>query len=396
MTTKHAEFSPSSMDAKIKCPGRHLATLGLESESSAYAERGTEVHDFCEQTLQKYMDHDDYDIPEFVEDWQEDCAHDMMQHVSELAETMREDGKVDVYLEETVSLATYKSKRIDLAEVWGTGDVILACPDSKTIAVVDYKTGVGVPVSPVENVQMMIYGLGAVATLDWTPEKVLLCVSQPRVEPELQIWETDFVTLNHWLWHTLEPKLVEMSQPGAEFVPGESQCRFCPIKGRCKAQRDEMLALFDTTEPNQEGAEPAFSDDEINALMLRLPEFKQWIKQIEAVAMETLERGDELPDFKLVRGKSNRRWVDADKVDTYLKGQGLKDKERYTRKILSPAQAEKALKDKLNQPRVRTNFDKLWEKPEGNLSWALKSDPRPGVVVDKVAELNNVNLQDLL
>ena len=128
---------------------------------------------------------------------------------------------------------------------------------------------------------------------------------------------------------------------------------------------------------NSRGGGAAFSDDEINALMLRLPEFKQWIKQIEAVALETLERGDELPDFKLVRGKSNRRWVDADKVDTYLKGQGLKDKERYTRKLLSPAQAEKALKDKLNQSRVRTNFDKLWEKPEGKLSWALKADPRP-------------------
>ena len=68
MTTQHAEYSPSSMDAKIKCPGRHLATLGLESESSAYAERGTEVHDFCEQTLQGDMDHDDYDIPVFEED----------------------------------------------------------------------------------------------------------------------------------------------------------------------------------------------------------------------------------------------------------------------------------------------------------------------------------------
>jgi hypothetical protein len=102
--------------------------------------------------------------------------------------------------------------------------------------------------------------------------------------------------------------------------------------------------------------------------------------------MGVLLTGEQVPGFKLVRGRSNRRWKDESAADRWLTSQGLKEKERYDFKLKGPAKIEKIVD---LTPIKLKNFQGLIEKPEGALTFAREEDKRPAVVIN-TAEVDDI------
>jgi hypothetical protein len=88
-----------------------------------------------------------------------------------------------------------------------------------------------------------------------------------------------------------------------------------------------------------------------------------------------LEEGQPVPGFKLVQKRANRQWVNDDEAQAALARLGLDDTELTVTKLVSPAQAEKALKKrKLALP------GELAVAVSSGTTLAPESDPRPAAV----------------
>ena len=97
-----------------------------------------------------------------------------------------------------------------------------------------------------------------------------------------------------------------------------------------------------------------------------------WLDAIEKLITERLQSGEGFDGYKLVAGRSVRQWCDDDKAEAALSE--LLGEDAYTRKMLSPAQAEKAL----GKAKAKDIAD-LIVKGEGKPTLAPESDKRPAV-----------------
>ena len=395
--SEHSEYSPSGMADNMLCLGRFNATKGMDSGSSPAADRGTECHDWAEVLFKAVLDgKEEITKPDFVETWQNDCTKDMVQHALDIHNRLQVHGDVKILLEEKVDLGWMSAQDFEPSKIYGTCDVLMYCEAIRTLVVLDYKTGIGIAVDPKWNVQLMIYALGAMGEFVGKVDKVLVVVSQPRLDPLPKEWEVTPEALQTWARRELLPKCAAMTEPGAPFTPGKKQCQWCAIKGTCRAQRDEMLSLFDSTLKDDGSVMDGnrLSPKDLNFLLHRTKEFTQWVNHIMGAAQEFMENGGSLPDFKLVKGRGSRGWTDIEAAEKFLIGQKLKEKERHTYKLLTPPQAEKVLKENLKRTITKNNFDKLVVKSEGKTTWALRTDKRDEVVINKTAAL--IDLNDLL
>jgi len=97
-----------------------------------------------------------------------------------------------------------------------------------------------------------------------------------------------------------------------------------------------------------------------------------WLSSVETVVRERLEAGQDFPGFKIVEGRSLRRWGDeseAERVLSDLLGDNL-----YKKTMVSPAQAEKVLKKE-----QRSVLEGLVVKPAGKPTLAPEIDKRPPI-----------------
>jgi hypothetical protein len=276
---------------------------------------------------------------------------------------------------------------------WGTADAVVLAPPHLWVG--DLKTGGGHPV-PVRrpdgrpNFQLAGYALGVLQSLPpgTIINQITLCVVQPR-RNSIQTTE---LTPDEVM--DLAGDLVEIAEralaPDAPLVPGE-HCSFCRGAVVCPALHERALAVaateFDDERPIEERRPrpPADLTPEQLALVLDAASLvKIWIAAVEAHARGAAERGLVIPGWKLAAKRSTRKWAseeDASAALTFL----LEENRFAPPELLSPAQAEKALKRaKLSKP---NNWDALitWTDPGTTLVPA--DDPRPAVAPSAVAAL---------
>jgi len=271
--------------------------------------------------------------------------------------------------------------------VWGTGDCILYTLRSKVLDVWDYKHGSGVLVSPVENIQMMNYALGAVKALQaegCDVEKVNVFVCQPRTRGSEQIknWETTPQFLFDWEEKTLNPGILATQDPNAPLCAG-NWCKdgFCPARPTCPAQRQlAMTVAKQVLDPIHEQGTPQFPSpesltrDELAKVLQYSEVLNDWVGQVAAYAKQQADIGMGPSGFKLVAKRANRAWIDGNNALFFLEtilGEGA-----YKKSVLSPAQAEKALKAAGQDP---SQVGSLVHKPDTGTTLVPVGDKRPAV-----------------
>jgi hypothetical protein len=95
----------------------------------------------------------------------------------------------------------------------------------------------------------------------------------------------------------------------------------------------------------------------------------KWCDAVHAYARSLVEKGEKVPGWKLVRGRSNRKWTDEKSTEKFLVS-ALGEK-AYAKKLIGIPAAEKLVDKEL--------LAGLITKPDGALTLAEESDPREEV-----------------
>lgn len=260
-------------------------------------------------------------------------------------------------------------------ECFGTCDCLLI--GDGILHVVDFKYGAGVPVSPEENTQMMLYALGAWELFRATDQinTVRMSIVQPRIQSEPETWEIPENDLTRWAESFLKPMAQLAWEGKGQLNPGEKQCRWCKAKAQCRAWKDKYgpLAGF-VAETIPEARDPRLlTNEEIGDWLTQVQGLAEYVKCLEEYAQQQLQSGTPVPGWKLVEGRSTRRFTDQDAAFKAMEASGIQEAMLYERTPISLTAAEKLL-GKKHFAEVCGSYV---EKPKGAPKLAPESDKRP-------------------
>ncbi|CAK0776945.1 hypothetical protein CCP4SC76_6250001 [Gammaproteobacteria bacterium] len=116
--------------------------------------------------------------------------------------------------------------------------------------------------------------------------------------------------------------------------------------------------------------------DEIGALLPRLDEVAQWVKDVQDYAFEQARNGMPVPGHKLVYGRANRYWSNKSAVIELLQAQGFERSTFLSETLAGIPAVEKLLGGKRKAAPV---IGSLIVQPQGSPTLVPESDPRPAL-----------------
>lgn len=364
MATKHAVLSASSSERWLNCPPSARLCEAYEDKGSDYAAEGTDAHALAEARLKQALGIPTEDPVENLS-WynaeMEDCAQGYAAYVVELLEVAKQTcADPVVMIEQRVDFSRW------VPSGFGTGDCI--CIAEGLLNIVDLKYGAGIEVSADHNPQMMLYALGALEIFDgiYDIDTVRMTIYQPR-KSNISIFEMPKDELLKWAETELTPKAQLAYEGQGNFSCGE-WCRFCKAKAECRER-----AIYNLRLAQYEFLNPALlHDEEIADILGRIDALTAWASDVKEYALQQAISGKEWTGWKLVEGRSNRKYTSEAAVAATVEGAGF---DPYERKVLGVTAMQKLL--------GKTRFEELLapyiEKPQGKPTLVPESDKRPAM-----------------
>ena len=363
MPNEHAILSASSSHRWMNCtPSARLEQEFKEYESTA-AKEGTAAHALAEHKLKRKLKmRSDRPVSEFNDEDMELYTDDYSDYVYEqYKKAQRYDENAQIFIEQRLDFSCY------VPDGFGTGDAVIISKGK--IQIIDLKYGQGVLVNAENNSQMMLYALGALKKFgkDYEIKKVKLVIFQPRRE-NVSVWETTVTQLKKWAEKKLRPR-AEMAFKGTgNYQPG-SHCQFCKAAAKCRARAEENLKLAQ----EEFKKPPLLTDAEIESILSKIQGLKKWADEIWEFALEQALKGKQWNGFKVVQGKSVRKYSDEQKVVDACNKAGYKD--IYVKKLITLTEMEKLMGKKV----FNEVLGSLIEKPAGKPTLVEESDKRPAI-----------------
>ncbi len=361
-------MSPSRLQRIIDCPGSYRFGRKVESEQeeerSSFAEEGSMLHAAIEaRILQK-----PWRGPELTAE-QQNVVDDAVEYFHKLEQATSGQPGYKLKVEDRVYLKEYSSY---LYDCHGTADILIKTDTE--LHVLDWKCGGGIPVYAGDNDQLYAYAAGAAVNHQHMMEfeTIFIHCIQPRLD-SYDVHELTPKELMQWINGRLIPGCSEALSENPSFNPGQKQCRWCPAKMKCRARYNVANKTAADVFKSVAKLPDDVTHDELGELYKRAKELDPYIKDIGAHIKHTIEAGTPWPGYKIVAGRSLRRWkLDQEEtVDALAEFMDWED--LFTQKLISPAQAEKT--DKTLKKDAA--FQELVEKPEGKPTLAPESDKRP-------------------
>lgn len=369
MPDVHAVLSASSSHRWLECPPSAKLNAEIADKASEYAQQGSSAHELAEYKIKRFLGENVKDPTEsltYLDQEMADCTDSYAEYVSEQVAKAKERCKDPIVLVE---------QRLDFSkwvpQGFGTGDTVIVADDVLTI--IDLKYGVGILIEAEKNPQMMCYALGALQLFDgiYDINKVSMTIFQPRRE-HISTYEITKEELLKWADTILAPTAQLAASGDGEFKAG-AHCQFCKMKATCRkrAEYNLELARYDFEMP------ATLEDEEIEVILSKVDELIAWGSDIKEYALQSALSGKQWNDWKLVEGRSNRRYTDETVVADTVKAAGY---DPYEHKVLGITAMTKLL--------GKTKFEKLLggylEKPQGKPTLVPMSDKRPAI--NKAAE----------
>ena len=362
MAVKHAVLSASSSERWLNCPPSARLCEAYEDKGSDYAAEGTDAHSLCEFRLKKALGipaDDPIENLSWYNEEMEDCAAGYAAYVSELLETAKQTcADPVVMIEQRVDFSRW------VKEGFGTADCIVIADGVLNIC--DYKNGQGCLVLADRNPQMMLYALGALEIFDgiYDIDTVRMTIYQPR-KSNISVYEMDKADLYEWANSELTQKAQLAYEGQGSFSCGE-WCRFCKAKAECRERAEANLALA-----RYEFQTPALlADEEIADILGKVDALTAWASDVKEYALQQAISGTAFPGWKLVEGRSNRKYTSEAAVAAAVEGAGFNP---YEKKLLGITAMQKLL--------GKSRFEELLapyiEKPQGRPTLVRSSDKRP-------------------
>ena len=281
--TKHALLGASSAERWTACPPSARLAENIPDTGSNYAAEGTLAHELAELKLHKHftpmaksaytrafnkIKKSDLYTPEM-----DHVTDDYLDYLKDCA--MQYDAPPTVACEVQVDFSAY------VPEGYGTADCIMV--GGNTLRVIDFKYGKGVPVSAIDNPQMKLYAVGALAqyAMLYKIDRVVLTIAQLRLGGPEE-WETTPDELYTWAAEYVQPRAKLAWEGKGDFTPGP-HCRFCKVRAQCKALAESNM----TIEQYKPSLEPSLlSDTEIGDVLKRADPFVKWLEAVKGYALE--------------------------------------------------------------------------------------------------------------
>lgn len=379
MPTKHARLSASSAFRWINCPGSvALSDQCPAPASSSYADEGTLAHAIGELKLRYVNDEisnrqlsakmkpllqSEYYCGEM-----EEATGYYADAVIEALEAAGEDA--ELMIEQQFSLSRW------VPEGFGTSDAVVI--GGGVIQVIDLKYGKGIKVDARNNPQLRLYGLGAANLFDslYDFDTVRMTIIQPRLD-HISTEELPLSELLAWAEDDVKPR-AQMAMDGTDYTAVGDWCRFCPAKAVCRKRAEYNLSIAkdDFRKP------PLLSDEEIGEVLRRADELQHWVKDVGDYALEQALAGKQYDGWKLVEGRSVRKYADDLKVAEALKAAGYDEAMLYERKLYGISAMEKIVGKK----RLTETLGDLIMKPAGKPVLVPESDKREAINTREAAK----------
>lgn len=360
----HARFSPSSGKRHLSCPPSLLLEEKYPDEQSPFAAEGSAGHAMAEHLINKHLKkRTKRPVSDYYSDELLEAVEDYVSYVIGQIEEAKREGEDPFFgVEMKVSL----DHRIE--GCFGTADMVIV--DERKIHIIDLKLGKGVMVDAEENVQLMIYGLGVLDMfgLLYGTDVVELTIVQPRLS-HFSTWGITAENLLNWGTEVLEPGAAKALAGEGEYVSGD-HCRFCKARFTCRKRSEDFLQLarMEFAPP------PELSDEEIAEVLNKADALKKWAEEVYSYAQnEAVTNHKEWPGFKLVLGRSNRRYTDETDVAQAAEQAGYTD--IYKKSLIGVTEMERLMGKKT----FNEILGKLVYKPEGKITLVPDSDKREAV-----------------
>lgn len=300
--------------------------------------------------------------------------------------------KGDVFVETRVDI----SDLTPLPRQGGTADYAVCAPG--VLDIVDWKYGIGVQVFPERNTQILLYAWGFFKEYDssYHFERIRLHIAQPRLR-HFDSWEITRDDLIKFAAFAKERAHGSWKR-NADRTPSPKACQWCKVRLDCPALEIARQALADETfevldEPMTEAkmqevitqppaefialTKPLSLPTEHLARILQFRKLMEgWFSDIAEELTTRALQGEDVPGWKIVQGRSRRRWKDeaqaAERLSVFIP-----DDQLYVKKLVSPKQSEKFLqangvKGGLLKEYLRT----LAEQPPGKPTLSPAGDNR--------------------
>ena len=413
---EHARLSPSGAEKWMACPGSVAMEAGEPDSSNDYSDEGTAAHHLAAECLLGQRDAAEFTgrqiaVCEGKAYWNPDQPGPA-SNVFEVDDTMA--GHVQAYLNKvreyyTPGVMAMVELRMPIDHITGeegacgTADVVIACPSTKELIVVDLKYGMR-EVNGERNKQLMIYALAALEyyklAVDF--ETVRTVIAQPRIGhyPEWSCTVAELLEFGKEVKQAAEVcreavnMQSEADREGNTTVihhlnPGpHCQKNYCKARATCPALSrfvTESIGMDFEVLASANQAENI--DTDLSNKMAAIPMIEDWCKAVRAKVEAKLFAGEPVPGYKLVQGKKgNRKWANEREAEMVMKGFKLKVEEMYDLKLISPTAAEKLAKAAVIGPRQWPKLSAYVTQTDGAPSVAPESDKRPALVITPPAD----------
>lgn len=364
--SKHALLSASSSHKWLNCPPSARLCESYEDMGNNYAAEGTDAHRLCEYKVKTALGMSAKDPTEdltYYNQEMEGCANGYAAYILELVEEAKRACSDPVVLIE---------QRLDFSRYveggFGTGDCVVIADGA--LHVVDFKFGQGILVESEGNPQMMLYALGALEIFDgiYDINTVSMTIYQPRRD-NVSTHTVFKESLYQWAEEVLKPTAKLAYAGDGRFQCGE-WCGFCKAKHECRARADQNmeLARYDFKLP------PLLEDEEIESILGKIDALASWASDIKDYALQAALGGKQWDGWKLVAGRSNRKYTNEGAVADVVRAAGY---DPYEHKVLGVT----AMVSTLGEARFAELLGGLVEKPPGKPTLVSSTDKRPELLM---------------
>ena len=358
----HATLSASAAKRWTECTPSARLNAQAEERASPYALEGTDAH-----SLGQYLIEKEFGIPttdptenlSYYNQEMQECAEIYLATVKEImADVKSHYSDPQILVEQRVRFDNW------VPEGFGTADCIILADG--TLHVIDYKHGAGILVEAEDNIQMKCYALGTLAMFGdiYDVDSVCMTIVQPRKE-NISSWIISVEDLLTWAEEFLKPRAHLAYEGKGEFVAG-SHCQFCKVKATCRKRAEANLELA-----QHDFALPETLDaTEIAVILSKVDDLVSWASDVKEYALDQALAGQKFDGYKVVEGRSTRKYTDEDAVAYAAKEAGYNP---FEQKVLGITAMTKLM--------GKTNFEDILgayiTKPQGKPTLVPITDKRP-------------------
>lgn len=366
---KHAYLSASASHRWLACPPSAKLCANILDQASEYAQQGTDCHELCAYLVEKALGRDVIDPTEnltYYDAEMQNCAEEYRNYVLEQIEAAKEFCKdPQVMIEQRLDFSRW------VENGFGTGDCVIVADE--VLQIIDYKHGLGILVSAGDdeyggNSQMMCYALGALEVFGdiYDINQIKMTIFQPRRD-NISTYTISKEDLLKWADEVLAPTAQLAYVGKGEFNAGD-HCTFCKVKATCRkrAEYNLELAKYDFEMP------ATLDDTEIAAILEKVDEMISWGNDIKDYALQQAQSGVHFEGWKIVEGRSNRKYTDENAVADTVKDAGF---DPYEKKLLGIT----AMSTLLGKKKFEELLGGLIYKPPGKPTLVPESDKRPAM-----------------